>query len=159
MCLSAWLESGSSCAASVRSYVRTRAYLSPGRSLTDAEISAASGHSFSTSSRGPQRDLLKLRKDFFTGGTKWRNVHTSVGLWRIEIADQVENSQCLPFTFEAMFEAVLHDNKELLEGWVVRIQGSSKAQSRLDQPFDTQLGHVQQVGPLHGRGVSQSCNM
>lgn len=42
-------------------------YLSPGRSRTDAEISAASGHSFSTSSRGPHRDLLKPRKDFFTG--------------------------------------------------------------------------------------------
>lgn len=42
-------------------------YLSPGRSRTDAEISAASGHSFSTNSRGPHRDLLKPRKDFFTG--------------------------------------------------------------------------------------------
>lgn len=48
------------------------AYLSPGRSLTDAEISAASGQSFSTSSRGPQRDLLKPRKDFFTGWTQKR---------------------------------------------------------------------------------------
>lgn len=42
-------------------------YLSPGRSRTEAEISAASGHSFSTSSRGPHRDLLKPKKDFFTG--------------------------------------------------------------------------------------------
>lgn len=41
-------------------------YFSPGRSRTEAEISAASGHSFSTSSRGPHRDLLKPRKDFLT---------------------------------------------------------------------------------------------
>lgn len=65
--------------------------------------------------------------------------------------------QSLLLTSEAMFEAVLHDNKELLERWVVRVQCSSKAQSRLDQPFNTQLGHVQQVGSLHGHGVPQGC--
>ena len=48
--------------------VSVRSYLRPGRSRTEAEISAASGHSFSTSSSGPHRDLLKPRKDFFTAG-------------------------------------------------------------------------------------------
>lgn len=50
--------------------IDTVSYFSPGRSRTDAEISAASGQSFSTNSRGPHRDLLKPRKDFFTGGSK-----------------------------------------------------------------------------------------
>lgn len=62
-----------------------------------------------------------------------------------------------PFTFEAMLEAVLHYDKELLQRWVVRVQGSSEAQSRLNQTFNTKLGHVQQVGTLHCHGVSQGC--
>jgi hypothetical protein len=45
-------------------------YLSPGRSLTLAVISAASGTSFSTSSRGPQKDLFCPRKVFFAKATK-----------------------------------------------------------------------------------------
>lgn len=51
-------------------------YLSPGRSRTEAEISAASGHSFSTSSRGPHRDLLKPRNDFFTEQSRERETYT-----------------------------------------------------------------------------------
>lgn len=62
-----------------------------------------------------------------------------------------------PFTFEAMLEAVLHYDKELLQRWVVRVQGSSEAQSRLNQTFNAKLGHVQQVGTLHCHGVSQGC--
>lgn len=44
--------------------IQPQAYLSPGRSLTLAVISAASGTSFSTSSRGPQKDLFCPRKVF-----------------------------------------------------------------------------------------------
>lgn len=62
-----------------------------------------------------------------------------------------------PFTFETMLEAVFHYDKELLQRWVVRVQGSSEAQSRLNQTFNAKLGHVQQVGTLHCHGVSQGC--
>lgn len=62
-----------------------------------------------------------------------------------------------PFTFEAMLEAVLHYDKELLQRRVVRVQRSSKAQRRLNQTFNAKLGHVQQVGALHCHGVSQGC--
>lgn len=44
--------------------IQPETYLSPGRSLTLAVISAASGTSFSTSSRGPQKDLFCPRKVF-----------------------------------------------------------------------------------------------
>lgn len=146
------------------------AYLSPGRSRTEAEISAASGHSFSTSSRGPHRDLLKPRKDFFTAERREKETQTAnknLGMtsfmWEantntiVQLRHRILISWEVPLTFEAMFEAVLHDDKELLERWVVRVQSSSEAQSRLDQPFNTQLGHVQQVCSLHGHGVSQGC--
>ena len=62
-----------------------------------------------------------------------------------------------PGTSEAMFEAVLHDDEELLQRRVVRVQRPAEAQRRLDEALDAELGHVQQVGPLHGRGVPQSC--
>lgn len=39
----------------------------PGRSLALVAMSAASGHSFSTSSRGPQMDLFCPMKDFLAG--------------------------------------------------------------------------------------------
>lgn len=55
-----------------------------------------------------------------------------------------------------MFEAVLHDNEELLEWRVVGVQGASKTEGRLDQAFDAELGHVQQVGSLHRHRVPQS---
>lgn len=45
-------------------------YLSPGRSLTLAVISAASGTSFSTNSRGPQNDLFCPRKVFLAKNKK-----------------------------------------------------------------------------------------
>lgn len=131
-------------------------YLSPGRSLTEAEISAASGHSFSTSSRGPHRDLLKPRKDFLTESKKeGRDSYTP----RWKKSKQLVNICVLapPLTFEAMLEAVLHYDKELLQRRVVRVQRASEAQSRLNQTFDAKLGHVQQVGALHCHGVSQGC--
>lgn len=151
------------------------AYLSPGRSRTEAEISPASGHSFSTSSRGPHRDLLKPRKDFFTERLQTTVSNTTVlletrtCLWekyifKIKFEAKGQNPiifKCVTSfhlcTFKAMFEAVLHDNKELLKRWVVRVQSSSKAQSRLDQPLNAQLGHVQQVGSLHGHWVTKGC--
>lgn len=54
---------------------------------------------------------------------------------RATLAQQTKSFSSL--TFEAMFEAVLHDNKELLQRWVVWVQRSSKAQGRLDQTFNT----------------------
>lgn len=50
------------------------AYLRPGKSRTLAAISPASGHSFSTISRGPHRDLLYPRNVFFTEA----ETHTSL---------------------------------------------------------------------------------
>lgn len=60
-------------------------YLSPGRSRTETEISAASGHSFSTSSNGPQRDLLNPRKDFFTEKTSKKEKLTHYSKKNLEI--------------------------------------------------------------------------
>lgn len=47
-------------------------YFNPGRSLTLAVISAASGTSFSTNSRGPQNDLFCPRKVFLAKKQKER---------------------------------------------------------------------------------------
>lgn len=49
--------------------LKTSSYLSPGRSLTLAVISPASGVNFSTSSRGPQKDLFWPRNVFLP--KKW----------------------------------------------------------------------------------------
>lgn len=46
-------------------------------------------------------------------------------------------------TFKAMFQAVLHNNEELLQRWIVRIKGSAKAQGRFNESLDTQFGHIQ----------------
>lgn len=133
-------------------------YFSPGRSRTEAEISAASGHSFSTSSRGPHRDLLKPRKDFFTEHKKEEEAAAQVKTKKKpKPGMSAEASSCFSLTFEPVLEAVLHHHKELLQRRVVRVQRASEAQRRLDQTFDAQLGHVQQVGALHRHGVSHGC--
>ncbi|TNN56270.1 hypothetical protein EYF80_033476 [Liparis tanakae] len=84
-----------------------------------------------------------------TNVSRWRllsRVHVSVVNGRRRPGGERDATALreAPLTFEAVFEAVLHDDKELLERWVVRVQSSSEAQSRLNQPFNTQLGHVQQ---------------
>lgn len=106
--------------------VQTRIpYLSPGKSRTEAEISAASGHSFSTSSRGPHRDLLKPRKDFFTAERGRETRQCPAGRPHLTQFKAIS----LLLTSEAMFETVLHDDEELLERRVVRVQSSTEAQS------------------------------
>ncbi|PWA17198.1 hypothetical protein CCH79_00010524, partial [Gambusia affinis] len=60
-------------------------------------------------------------------------------------------------TSEAVLQAVLHDHEELLQRRVVRVQRPAEAQSRLDQAFDAELRHVQQVGSLHGHRVTHRC--
>lgn len=64
--------------------IQTKTYFSPGRSFTLAVISAASGTSFSTSSRGPQKDLFCPRKVFLAKAIKTKkyfnvlyNINTS----------------------------------------------------------------------------------
>lgn len=59
-------------------------------------------------------------------------------------------------TFKPVFQAVFHNNEELLQGRVVRIQSAAEAQGRFNEAFDAQLSHVQQVGSLHSCGVSRS---
>lgn len=135
------------------------AYFSPGRSRTEAEISAASGHSFSTSSRGPHRDLLKPRKDFLTEHKEEEEEAVAeMETNRMKLGICASACSCSFLTFEPMLEAVLHDDEELLQRRVVRVQRASEAQRRLNQTFNAQLGHVQQVGALHGHGVSQGCS-
>lgn len=51
--------------------VKDCTYFRPGRSLTLAVISAASGTSFSTSSKGPQNDLFCPRKVFLAKKRKY----------------------------------------------------------------------------------------
>lgn len=52
-----------------------------------------------------------------------------------------------------MFQAVLHDNKKLLQRGIVWVQCAAQVQCRFNQAFDAQLGHVHQVKPLDGNGV------
>ena len=56
-------------------------------------------------------------------------------------------------TFQAVFQAVLHHDKELLERRVVGVQRAAQVECRLDETLDAQLGHVHQVEPLDGNGV------
>lgn len=45
-------------------------------------------------------------------------------------------------TFKTVFQTMFHNNKELLQGGVVRIQSAAKAESRFNESFDTQFSHV-----------------
>lgn len=60
-------------------------------------------------------------------------------------------------TFQAVFQAVLHHHKELLQRCVVRIQSSPQVQSRFDQALDTQLGHVHQVHAFVSHEIIRIC--
>lgn len=104
--------------------------------------------------RTPQR-LVKAQKGLF----HWRKRKRASSVPHTHAHTHLAQFKTISLllTSEAMFETVLHDDKELLERRVVWVQSSTEAQGRLDQPFNAQLGHVQQVGPLHGHGVSQGC--
>lgn len=52
-----------------------------------------------------------------------------------------------------MFQAVLHDDKKLLQRGIVRVKRAAQVQCGLDQALDAQLGHVHQIKPLDGNGV------
>lgn len=56
-------------------------------------------------------------------------------------------------TFQAVFQAVLHHDEELLEWCIVGVECSSQVESRLDEAFDAQFGHVHQVKPFDGDGI------
>lgn len=52
-------------------------------------------------------------------------------------------------TFQPVFEAMLQDDKELLQGRVLRVQRPAQAHGGLDQYFDAQLHHAEEVGSLY----------
>lgn len=58
-------------------------------------------------------------------------------------------------TFKAVLQTVFHDHEELLQRGIIGVQRPTEAQSRLDQPFNAELGHVQQVGPLHRHRIPE----
>ena len=52
-----------------------------------------------------------------------------------------------------MFEAMLQDDKELLQRRVLGVQRPAQAQGGLNQHFDAQLHHAEEVGSLYGHGL------
>lgn len=118
------------------------AYLMPGRSLALVAMLTDSGHSFSTISSGPHMDLFCPMKDFLAGQQKariicvlwyktldlghFKSLNSSVP--KVSIMDRV--------TFQPMFEAVLQDDKELLQGRIFRVQRPAQTQGGLNQYFD-----------------------
>lgn len=62
-------------------------------------------------------------------------------------------------TLQPVFQTALQNHKELLQGRVLGVQRPAQTQRGLDQHFDAQLHHAQQVGPLyrHGALIWQSC--
>lgn len=57
------------------------------------------------------------------------------------------------FTFQPVFQTVLHHDKELLQRCIVRVKRASQVERRLDQALDAQFGHVHQVKPLDCDGI------
>lgn len=56
-------------------------------------------------------------------------------------------------TFQAVFEAVFHHHKELLQRCIVGVERASQVESGLDQALDAQFSHVHQVEPFNGDGI------
>lgn len=52
-------------------------------------------------------------------------------------------------TFQPMFEAMLEDDKELLQWGELRVQRPAQAQGGLNQYFDAQLHHAEEIGSLY----------
>lgn len=110
----------------------------PGRSLALVAMSTDSGHNFSTSSRGPQMDLFCPMKDFLAEKKSKKSC-----LLAVILTLDLDHSKCklvllqksqprLCVTFQSMFEAVLQDDKELLQGRVLRVQRPAQTQGGLD---------------------------
>lgn len=52
-----------------------------------------------------------------------------------------------------MFEAMLKHDKELLQWRVLRVQRPAQAQGGLNQYFNAQLHHAEEIGSLDRHGV------
>lgn len=48
-----------------------------------------------------------------------------------------------------MFEAMLQDDEELLQGRVLRVQRPAQTQGGLNQYFDAQLHHAEEIGSFN----------
>lgn len=99
------------------------------------------------------RPLILFIQDFYFL-SPWKRLSFQVGTAK----DWLHNCILRPQpTFQAVLQAVLHHHEELLQGGIVRVQGSPQVQSGFNQALDTQLCHVHQVHAFVSHEIIRIC--